>query len=73
MVRTNKIKVLPDSETPVSGQTTSNKDSTIDQLETVRRLFKLLTIFCVGHLILSVVTATSLGVYVSEHVRFFIV
>ena len=73
MVRTNKIKVLSDSETPVSGQTTSKKDSTIDQLETVRRLFKLLTVFCVGHLMLSIVMATSLGVYVSEHVRYFIV
>ena len=69
MVKTNRIKVLSDSEMPESIQTRSNKDSTDDQLEVVRRLFKLLTAFCIGHLILSVVTATSLGVYVSEHVR----
>ena len=70
MVRTNKIEVRNDSEIPGSIQTKSKKDSTDDQLEVVRRLFKLLTVFCIGHLIISVVTATSLGVYVSEHVRY---
>ena len=70
MVRTNRIEVHSDSKTTRNGQTTSKKYSTDDQLEVVRRLLKLLMAFCVGHLILSVVTATSLGVYVSEHVRY---
>ena len=70
MVRTNKIEVRNDSEIPGSIQTKSKKHSTDDQLEVVKRLFKLLTAFCEGHLIISVVTATSLGVYVSEHVRY---
>ena len=69
MVRTNRIEVHSDSKTTRNGQTTSKKYSTDDQLEVVRRLLKLMTAFCIGHLILSVVTATSLGVYVSEHVR----
>ena len=67
MVRTNKII---HSETTASGQTTPKKDSTDDQIEVVRRMIKVLTAFCVCHLILSVATATSLGVYVSEHVRY---
>ena len=40
-----------------------------DQLEAVRRLVKLLMGLFVGHVILSVVAVTVLGVIVSEHVR----
>ena len=64
MVRTKRIEVHSDSKTTRNGQPTPKKYSTDDQLEVERRLLKLLMAFCVGHLILSVVTATSLGVYV---------
>ena len=62
-MRTNRVNDLSHSETALATQ----RGSTDDQVG--RRLFKLLTGFCVGHLILSVVTTTTLGVYVIEHVR----
>ena len=67
MARTSTIEVH--SEAPVTGFTKSKKISIDDQLEAVRRLFNVLVAFCVGNLILSVVSATLFGVYISEHVR----
>ena len=66
MVRTNRVKVRNHSELSETALATQ-RGSADDQVG--RRLFKLLTVFCVGHLILSVVTTTTLGVYISEHVR----
>ena len=66
MVRTNRVKVLSHSET---SETALAAPRVAADDQTGRRLFKLLTGFCVGHLMLSVVTTTTLGVYISEHVR----
>ena len=63
MVRTNIAKVLNHSEIS-EPELTTPRGSTEDQVG--RRL---LTGFCVGHLILSAVAIATLGVYVSEHVR----
>ena len=65
-MRTNRVNVRSHSELSETVLATQ-RGSADDQVG--RRLFKLLTGFCVGHLILSVVTTTSLGVYISEHVR----
>ena len=66
MVRTNRVKVLSHAESSETVLATS-RGSADDQV--CRRSFKLLIGFCVGHLILSVVATTTLGVYISEHVR----
>ena len=64
MVQTNKVKET--SETGIA----SKPGSPDDQLATVRRLLKLLTGLFVGHVILSIVAATTLGYYVNQHVRY---
>ena len=64
MVQT--IKVKETSETGIA----SKNGSPDDQLVNVRRLIKLLTGLFVGHVILSIVAATTLGFYVNEHVRY---
>ena len=64
MTRTNKI-----TETEVSGMTTSTKESLENKLEAQRRLFKILTGLFVGHVLFSIVAASTLGVYVYDHVR----
>ena len=65
-MRTNRVKVRSHSE--LSETALATKRGLADD-QVGRRLFKLLTGFCVGHLILSAVTTTTLGVYISEHVR----
>ena len=64
MTRTNKI-----TETPVTGMTTSTKESLENKLEAQRRLIKILTGLFVGHVLFSIVAASTLGVYVNDHVR----
>ena len=64
MTRTNKI-----TETPATGMTTSTKESLENKLEAQRRLFKILTGLFVDHVLLSIVAASTLGVYVYDHVR----
>ena len=65
-MQTNRVKVLSHSETSETALA-APRVATEDQAG--RRVFKLLTGFCVGHLMLSVITTTTLGVFVSEHVR----
>ena len=66
MVRTNRVTVLRHSGISDPTLTTQNRS---DDYQAIRRLYKLQTCFCVGHLILIAVTTTTLGIYVSEHVR----